>query len=149
MSAGLLASTVTPGSTAPEVSLTTPAITACARAPVGMRIINATIASAFTLTRICHLSVDCSAPLERPADSQPGNALLHRCQHAAEACSGQVVRAEDRRRVVDVEHVQQALELSLPYREALGDPQVQQLDDGIEEGALWSADIQPIQAVQG
>ena len=36
ISAGLDASTVTPGSTAPEVSLTTPAIDACASKEVGM-----------------------------------------------------------------------------------------------------------------
>ena len=35
MSAGLLASTVTPGSTAPVASLTEPAITLCAAAPPG------------------------------------------------------------------------------------------------------------------
>jgi hypothetical protein len=56
ISAGLLASTVTPGSTAPEVSLTEPAMTAWARATVGTRMINATIASVFTPKRICHLS---------------------------------------------------------------------------------------------
>src|SRR5262245_8074201 len=42
MSAGLAASTVTPGSTAPDVSLTSPAmlpvVTACARATVGRRV---------------------------------------------------------------------------------------------------------------
>src|SRR5436305_1730915 len=37
MSAGLDASTVTPGSTAPEVSLTNPLIEACADASVGIR----------------------------------------------------------------------------------------------------------------
>jgi hypothetical protein len=36
INAGLLASTVTPGNTAPEVSLTTPANALCARAVVGI-----------------------------------------------------------------------------------------------------------------
>ena len=39
--AGLLASTVTPGRTAPLVSLTTPAITLCAAAPPGSAITSA------------------------------------------------------------------------------------------------------------
>src|SRR5262245_27561797 len=41
MRAGLLASTVTPGSTAPVVSLTTPAIALCASAAVGASSTNA------------------------------------------------------------------------------------------------------------
>ena len=40
INAGLDASTVTPGSTAPDVSLTAPAIDACARAAVGTSTIN-------------------------------------------------------------------------------------------------------------
>jgi hypothetical protein len=42
MSAGLDASTVTPGSTAPDVSLTMPAMVACAKAVAGVNAITAT-----------------------------------------------------------------------------------------------------------
>src|SRR5262245_47812346 len=42
ISAGLDASTVTPGSTAPDVSLTMPAIVACAYATTGVKAITAT-----------------------------------------------------------------------------------------------------------
>jgi hypothetical protein len=49
MSAGLVASTVTPGNTAPEASLTTPAIAPSAWAPLGTGATkNATIANATT-----------------------------------------------------------------------------------------------------
>jgi hypothetical protein len=55
MSTGLLASTVTPGSTAPDVSVTAPAIVACAQSTVGAKTANATIAVTRTLVRITHL----------------------------------------------------------------------------------------------
>ena len=45
MSAGLAASTVTPGSTAPDASFTTPAIALCACAAVGSASANASAAS--------------------------------------------------------------------------------------------------------
>src|SRR5688572_23642588 len=56
ISAGLAASTETPGSTAPELSRTVPAITACARAVVGTSTIDATTARIFTAARIFHLT---------------------------------------------------------------------------------------------
>ncbi len=53
MSAGLLASTVTPGSTAPLVSLTTPAMPlACAHAVAGAHSSMAASADAGTILRI-------------------------------------------------------------------------------------------------
>ena len=57
MSAGLVASTVTPGRTAPEVSLTEPAITACAKTPVGTRTIDARITNACRVERMIHLAM--------------------------------------------------------------------------------------------
>ena len=57
ISAGLVASTVTPGSTAPEASFTSPAITACADARLGQRTNKATSATDFTITRIFYLSI--------------------------------------------------------------------------------------------
>ena len=59
MSAGLVASTVTPGKTAPEVSLTTPAITACAKTPEGMMRIDADITNACRAERMLHLAIGC------------------------------------------------------------------------------------------
>src|SRR5690349_4401030 len=59
MSAGLVASTVTPGSTAPEGSLTTPLIAACAAATTGSNSANPKIAtvlpvlSTVTPHRVC------------------------------------------------------------------------------------------------
>src|SRR4029078_12519129 len=57
ISAGLLASTVTPGSMAPEVSLTVPAITACAAALVGRSARKTQTARDPTKLRIWHLHV--------------------------------------------------------------------------------------------
>jgi hypothetical protein len=58
MSAGLDASTVTPGSTAPDASLTTPLITACADATSGSNIANAKVAKTLRIlsTAILRLS---------------------------------------------------------------------------------------------
>ena len=52
MRAGLAASTVTPGSTAPDESLTVPAITACAKAAVGMRTMQASSAKVLMSPRM-------------------------------------------------------------------------------------------------
>jgi hypothetical protein len=52
MSTGLLASTVTPGSTAPDVSFTVPVIDACANAMVGMSTASATTCTIRTNARI-------------------------------------------------------------------------------------------------
>ncbi len=52
ISAGLEASTVTPGSTAPDVSLTTPSIDACANADAGRMISQARTNSTLRITRI-------------------------------------------------------------------------------------------------
>src|SRR5687768_15977764 len=52
MSAGLLASTVTPGSTAPDASLTVPASDACAQAADGSRRLHASASTIFIPTRI-------------------------------------------------------------------------------------------------
>src|SRR5688572_21167207 len=57
ISAGLLASTVTPGRMAPELSLTVPAITACAAALVGRSTRKTQTASDPTKQRIWHLHV--------------------------------------------------------------------------------------------
>src|SRR5437016_2219528 len=65
MSAGLAASTVTPGSTAPDESLTVPAITACAEAAVGMSAIHASNVRILTTTRITHLAVRVVAQIKR------------------------------------------------------------------------------------
>ena len=52
MSTGLLASTVTPGSTAPDVSFTVPVIVACANAMVGTSTASATTCTTLTNARI-------------------------------------------------------------------------------------------------
>src|SRR5262245_44192879 len=57
MSAGLVASTVTPGSTAPEASLTVPAMTACAAAVAGRSAKQTQIARDPARTRIWHLHI--------------------------------------------------------------------------------------------
>src|SRR6187431_2589490 len=57
ISAGLLASTVTPGRIAPEVSLTVPAMTACAAAVVGRSARKTQTARDPTKRRIWHLHV--------------------------------------------------------------------------------------------
>src|SRR5690349_21800723 len=57
MSAGLLASTVTPGRSAPDVSLTVPAMTACAAAVVGTSARKTQTARDPTKLRIWHLHV--------------------------------------------------------------------------------------------
>ena len=57
MSAGLLASTVTPGRMAPDVSLTVPAMTACATAVVGSSAKQTQTARDPTKLRIWHLHV--------------------------------------------------------------------------------------------
>ena len=50
--------------------------------------------------------------LERPADAEPGDPRVDRREHVTEARARLVVPGEDRRRVVDVEHVEQAFELA-------------------------------------
>ena len=57
ISAGLAASTVTPGSTAPEESLTVPAMTACADAADGIKHDPRESPRLLTTTRISHLAV--------------------------------------------------------------------------------------------
>src|SRR5688572_29440340 len=57
ISAGLLASTLTPGRIAPEVSLTVPAMTACATAVVGRSAKQTQTARDPTKLRIWHLHV--------------------------------------------------------------------------------------------
>src|SRR5262245_36053349 len=52
MSAGLDASTVTPGSTAPDASFTAPVMTACASAAAGTNNANPTAARTFASKRI-------------------------------------------------------------------------------------------------
>src|SRR5688572_6291111 len=69
MSTGLLASTVTPGSTAPDVSFTVPVIVACANAMVGMSTARATRCPIRTNARITY-PPDSNA-LQRPR--------AHRC----------------------------------------------------------------------
>ena len=59
MSAGLVASTVTPGSTAPDESFTVPAMTACAEVTVGMRTTHAKSVRILTIGRIFHLTFRC------------------------------------------------------------------------------------------
>lgn len=49
---GLAASTVTPGSTAPDVSLATPAIDACASATAGVKSVHESTRATFVNTRI-------------------------------------------------------------------------------------------------
>src|SRR5215831_19208256 len=57
MRAGLATSTVTPGSTAPDVSFTTPVIDACANASVGNRTRQANMPNVFaTFTTLCLLT---------------------------------------------------------------------------------------------
>src|SRR5262245_25036424 len=53
MSTGLAASTVTPGSTAPEVSLTVPVIDACAKASEGSRAVQTRTTAHRSATRMC------------------------------------------------------------------------------------------------
>ena len=61
ISTGLATSTVTPGSTAPDASLTTPAIATCAQALVG---ISSNTASAIAHNRcIFHSSPSCVEPI--------------------------------------------------------------------------------------
>src|SRR5687767_6534065 len=64
---GLDASTVTPGSTAPDVSLTTPAIDACANARLGVSSVHASTNNAFVNTRIASFSF-ITAPRRDAAD---------------------------------------------------------------------------------
>src|SRR5690348_4017671 len=72
MSTSLAASTVTPGSTAPDASLTTPAIDACARAIVGIlkrHVRNAIALAGLHISRLPSIAVtEASAPY-MPADS--------------------------------------------------------------------------------
>ena len=56
MRAGLAASTVTPGKIAPDVSLTVPAITACAAATPGTRRTHASRITDFAAAFIAHLA---------------------------------------------------------------------------------------------
>src|SRR4029453_14790681 len=58
MSAGLVASTPTPGSTAPDESRTVPAITAWANAADGIETSHANSVRALTVGRISHLAID-------------------------------------------------------------------------------------------
>ena len=58
ISAGLVASTVTPGSTAPDASFTAPAMTACANARPGLSTNKATSATDFMVTRISTSPLD-------------------------------------------------------------------------------------------
>ena len=57
ISAGLLASTVTPGSTAPEVSLTTPVMLLCAHAAAGSRNMHTATSRAIRWKRIYRSSL--------------------------------------------------------------------------------------------
>src|SRR5262245_51396938 len=81
MSAGLAASTVTPGSTAPDVSLTVPAMLACAKAVAGIdekkRIQGANRVS-FAGARICPPFPDGVVPKSRRIDSRERRAGMIR-----------------------------------------------------------------------
>src|SRR5688572_10803200 len=77
MSTGLAASTVTPGSTAPDVSLTTPERAAWAKAAVGPATRQATTSPILTNKRILNLTaLDLESGLDRAAHTSARRTLV-------------------------------------------------------------------------